>query len=230
MQIKSTKAGRTRTVEVAELFEKRRGFYGCVDESEIDKKQFFNILVGKLTTPETTFVFNCKPPSKSADSDIVTQEIDDAVRCLGIARDKFCLLQSDAARYMTTAGILLKKLYPKLFHMTCLAHLMHNCTVKVRANFPAVDKLIARVKALTVKNEARRTLFHTIGQPLQPVVTRWTSWLNAAHYYSKNLPEVKAIEENLTDAGILVQRAEEALKPQNLSAQLLQIEEQYSDL
>ena len=69
-----------------------------------------------------------------------------------------------------------------------------------------------------------------IGQPPQPVITRWTSWLNAALYYSKYLPKVDAIVENLNESGILVQRAKEALKPQNLSAQLLQIEEQYSDL
>ena len=36
--------------------------------------------------------------------------------------------------------------------------------------------------------------------------------------------------EKLADGGILVQRAKEILKPQNLSAKLLQIEEQYSDL
>ena len=115
---------------------KNEEVFMVVDESEIDKKQFFNILVGKITAPETTFVFSCKPLSKSADTDIVTREIDDAVRCLSIARDKFCLLQSDAARYMTTAGNLLKKLHPKLFHLTCLAHLMHNCcAMKIRANF-----------------------------------------------------------------------------------------------
>ena len=95
---------------------KNEEVFMVVDESEIDKKQFFNILVGKITAPETTFVFSCKPLSKSADSDIVTREIDDAARCLSIAWDKFCLLLSDAARYMATAGNLLKKLYPKLFH------------------------------------------------------------------------------------------------------------------
>ena len=114
--------------------------------------------------------------------------------------------------------------------MTCMVHLIHNCAMKVRANFPAVDELIARVKALTVKNEARRILFNVIGQPPQPVITRWTSWLNAALYYFKYLPKVIAIVENSNESGILVQRAKEALKPQHLSAQLLQIEEQYSDL
>ena len=60
-----------------------------VDESEMDKKQFLNILVGKITSPETTFVLSCKALSESADSDIVTKETDDAVHCLGIARDNF---------------------------------------------------------------------------------------------------------------------------------------------
>ena len=117
-------------------------------------------MVGKITSPETTFVLSCKALSKSADSDIVTGEIDDAVHCLGIARDKFCLLLSDAARYMTAAGDLLKKLYSKLFNVTCMAHLIHNCAMNVPANFPAVDELIARVKAQAVKNKARRILYY----------------------------------------------------------------------
>ncbi|CAK8688417.1 unnamed protein product [Clavelina lepadiformis] len=201
-----------------------------VDESEIDQRKFLNILVGKMTVPETTYIFTCKTLSKYADSDIVTREIDDAVHCLGIARHHFCLLMTDAATYMTAAGNLLKKLYPKLFHVICLAHLLHNCAMKVRACFPAVDDLIARVKALAVKNKARRALFSSIGQPPQPVVTRWASWWQAAFYYTKNLPEVRRIVEHLGDGGILLQQAKEALKSQTLSAQLLQIEEQYSDL
>ena len=127
-------------------------------------------MVGKITSPETTFVSSCKALSKSADSDIVTREIDDAVHCLGIARDKFCLLLSDAARYMTAAGNLLKKLYPKLFHVTCMAHLIHDCTVKVRANFRAVDELIARVKALTVKNKANRSASATSHNQMDQLV------------------------------------------------------------
>ena len=88
-----------------------------VDESEIDKKHFFNILFGKITAPETTFVFSCEPLSKSADSDIVTREINDAIRCFGIPRDKFCPLLSDAARNMTTARNLLKKNCTRCFFM-----------------------------------------------------------------------------------------------------------------
>ena len=62
-------------------------------------------------------------------------------------------LLSDAARYTQAAGKTLKRLYPRLFHVTCLAHLLHNCAIKVRAHYTAVDEVIARVKAATVKNK-----------------------------------------------------------------------------
>ena len=37
-----------------------------------------------------------------------------------------------------------------------MAHLLHNCAMKVRANYPDVDELVARVKAVTVENRSRR--------------------------------------------------------------------------
>ena len=56
-----------------------------VDESNINGKEFLNILVGKLTAPEKTLLFKCNPLSQSVNSNIVTREIDDAVHSLGVA-------------------------------------------------------------------------------------------------------------------------------------------------
>ena len=55
-----------------------------------------------------------------------------------------------------------------------MSHLLHNCAMKVRANYPAIDELVARVKVVTIKNTSRTFLAST-GQPPQPVVTRWCS-------------------------------------------------------
>ena len=139
------------------------------------------------------------------------------------------MLLSDAGRYKTTAGNLLKKLYPKLFHVTCMAHLIHNCAMKVRANFPAVDELIAKVKALTVKNKARRILFNVIAASATSH-NQMDQLVECCSLLLLIPSEVNAIVENLNESGILVQRAKEALEPQNLSAQLFQIKEQYSDV
>ena len=139
---------------------KDQEMFMVVDESDINGKEFLNILVGKLTASEKTLLFNCKTLSQSVNCNIVTREIDDAVHSLAVARENFCLLLTDGARYITAAGVLLKKLYPRLFQVTCMAYLLHNCAMKVRANYPAVDELVACVIAVTIKNKSRRVFFY----------------------------------------------------------------------
>ena len=195
---------------------KDQEMFMVVDESVINGKQFLSILVDKLTAPEKALLFNCKTLLQSVDSNIVTREIDNAVYFLGVVRKNVCLLLTDTARYMTTAGVLSKKLYFRLFQVTCMAHLLHNCAMKVRAHHPAVDELVAMVKAVTNKNRSRRVCFTSIGQSPQPVVTRWGNWLTAAFYHSRNLPKVRNILEGFHNGGVLVRRAQEAVKAPNL--------------
>ena len=71
---------------------------------------------------------------------------DNAVRNLGINRNFFCLLLSDATKYKIAAGITLKSLYPKLFHVTCVAHVLHNCAMKIKPHFEDVDQMMESAK------------------------------------------------------------------------------------
>ena len=114
--------------------------------------------------------------------------------------------------------------------MTCVAHSLHNCAMKIKSRFEDVDQLIAKVKAVTIKNKTRQAKFSAIGYQPQPVPTRWGSWLNAALYYAKNLPEVKAIVESLVGSGILVTQAKVSLQKSNSAGQLLKIKDQYECL
>ena len=91
---------------------------------------------------------------------------------------------------MIAAGKTLKSLYRKLLHVTFVSHLLHNCAMKIKSHFEDVDWLIAKIKAVTIKNKTRLANFSAIGYPPQPV-PKWGSWLNAALYHAKNLPEVK---------------------------------------
>ena len=56
------------------------------------------------------------------------------------------------------------------------------------------------------------------------------SWLNAALYFAKNLPEVKAIVESFADSEILITQAKVSLQKSGLAGQLLKIKEQYECL
>ena len=73
---------------------------------------------------------------------------------------------------MIVAGITLKSLHPKLFQVTCVAHLLHNCDLKIKSNFEDVDQLIAKIKAVTIKNKTKQANFSAIGYPPQPLPTR----------------------------------------------------------
>ena len=54
--------------------------------------------------------------------------------------------------------------------MTCVAHLLYNCTIKIKSHFEDVDQLIAKVKAVTIKNKTKQAKFFAIGYPPQPVL------------------------------------------------------------
>ena len=152
-----------------------------VNESTLSGTLYLNILVGSLETPPVSDLNDCQPLKCAPNSNITAQAVDDDVRNLGINRSSFfCLLLSDSAKYMIAVGIRLKSLYPKLFHMTCIAHLLHNCAMKIKSHFKDMDQLIAKVKAVTIKNKTRQAKFSAFGYPLQPVPTRLGNWLNAA--------------------------------------------------
>ena len=125
-----------------------------------------------VETPHVSYLYDCQPLKCAPNSNIIAQAVDNAVRNLGINRSFFCLLLSDAAKYMIAAGITLKSLYSKLFHVTCAAHLFHNCAMKIKSHFEDVNQLIAKVKAVTITNKARQAKFPAIGYPPQPVLTR----------------------------------------------------------
>ena len=60
---------------------------------------------------------------------------------------------------ITAADIMLKSLYPKLFHVTCVAHLLHNCAMKIKSHFEDVDQLIAKPETVVIKHKARQANF-----------------------------------------------------------------------
>ena len=149
--------------------------FAIVDNSTLSGSQYLNILVESFETPHVSYLYDCQPLKCTPNSNIIAQAVDDAVRNLGINRSFFCLLPSNAAKYMIAAGITLKSLYAKLFHVTYVAHLLHNCATKIQSHFEDVDQLIAKVKAVTIKNNTTQAKFSATGYPSWPVPTRWGS-------------------------------------------------------
>ena len=110
-------------------------------------------------------------------------------------------------------------------HVNCVAYLLHNCVVRVRAHFKNIDKVITTMKAATIKNKDPKKDFHDVGLTSfpDPVITRWATWLRVVLYYSENLPVVRSIVNNWTSAGLLVSRAKDAIKVEDLVPDLIEI-------
>ena len=107
-----------------------------VDEAEVDKQRYFNVLVGSLDIPNETFLIECLHLIAAAllFCSIILHTVDDVLlQQIGTKRETFALLLTDAARYMSLTGKPIKELHPTLMHVTCIAHFPHNCAMRVRA-------------------------------------------------------------------------------------------------
>ena len=101
-----------------------------VDESTLSGIQYQNILIGCLKTPRVSYLYDYQPQIRAPNSNSTAQAVDDAVGFLEISRNSFCLLVSDAAKHMAAAGAILRFLYPKLFHVAHVKHLLHKRAMK----------------------------------------------------------------------------------------------------
>ena len=61
------------------------------------------------------------------------------------------LVVTDAAPYMVKSMSGLKSLYPKMIHVTCLAHGLHRVAEFIRSSNSEVNRLIATGKSMFVK-------------------------------------------------------------------------------
>lgn len=87
---------------------------------------------------------------------------------------------------MVKSAVAINVFYPKMIHLTCLAHRLHRIGETIRAKFIKVDKLIAEVKKIFLKAPSRveklKEMYPNLSIPPEPIITRWRTWLNAVKY------------------------------------------------
>ena len=131
-------------------------------EAEVANQKCIKVLVCRLDAPNQTFLVDCHPldSGSNVNSCLILHTVDDIMQQLEIKRENISLFLTDAARYMSlVAGKTLKELYPPLMHVNCVAHLLHNCAMRVLAHFKNIDEVIAPIKAATIKNKIARKIF-----------------------------------------------------------------------
>lgn len=76
-------------------------------------------------------------------------------KILDVDKNKVLLVATDAAPYMVCAMKSLKVLYPKMIHVTCLAHGLHRVADFIRTQFKDVNDLVSDVKKIFRKVSPR---------------------------------------------------------------------------
>ena len=163
----------------------------------------------------------------SPNSEYIVKIITEVIKILDIAQEKFLVLLSDAAKYMTYAVNKLKDIYPNLFPFSCISHLYHNIAMKVSSFFPKVNFLIVSIKSALTKCIRRRMSFESIGLPPDTIVTRWGSWLKATRWCSTYFSELKKIVIEFEDGGKIIENAKAAVLDDDVRFELLELETKY---
>jgi hypothetical protein len=107
----------------------------------------------------------------------------------------------DGAPCMCKAGRALRLIYPRMIHIICVDHGLHNLSETIRDNYPQVDLLISKTKKVFLKSPKRIERFRSqcpgISLPPKPVITRWGTWVKAAMYYADHFEAVKGVIDSL---------------------------------
>jgi hypothetical protein len=136
---------------------------------------------------------------------------------------------------MKLEGKTLCNTYPKMIHLTCLAHAMHNVCENITKIYKSVNRLVSCGKKIFLKSQSRKQLFKDryplIPLPPEPVKTRWGSWIYAIEYYAKYYLNFKTFVNSLdANESIHIIEAQELLEGSSLECDLAYINANFNCL
>ncbi|KAF7701608.1 hypothetical protein CDIK_0684 [Cucumispora dikerogammari] len=121
-------------------------------------------MAGLISNPKAIFLLKTVSIKGSVNSAKVIKNIIYNLKEKKISTEDVLLIISDSASYMLKAISRLNNVYVNMNHISCIAHLAHNCALKIKTNYKRVNLLISSMKAITVKNHTNRNIFNKQGQ------------------------------------------------------------------
>ena len=210
-----------------------------VDETtDVEGRMIGNVLVGCLDGKiSRAYLIHCSEMER-ANHTSIGKLVNEAMQILyptGVQFDRVLLMVTDAAAYMIKAGIGLQTSYPKMVHLTCLAHGVQRVAEEVRGLYPDVDQLISNVKKIFIKAPLRVQDFHKmfpeLSMPPEPVLTRWGTWLCAANYYAEHHTAIRSIVNTFDEEdAVAIKKAKQILENNTLFASLAYIKANFTCL
>lgn len=209
-----------------------------IDETtDIEGRYVANVVVGIMDSDEEKskqkFLINTVELEK-ANHETIARAFNDSIALLGecFNKNQILLYVSDAAPYMVKSAKVLKVFYPKMIHVTCLAHAMHRVAEEIRDNFDDIDLLISYGKKIFCKAPSRvaayKNKYPDLRLPPEPITTRWGTWLEAVMYYAENFDQFKDVVEGFDDNdAVSIKRIKQILNLPNIKAQIVFVSTSY---
>lgn len=203
--------------------------WASIDETtDVDGRYIANIIVGKLSQYESKPYLLNIAVLEHCNHEEIARFFNNSMEILwpgGILHNNVYLFLSDAAPYMVKAGKSIKVFYPKIIHVTCIAHGFHRVAEFIRSEFPSVDLLISTVKKIFLKAPSRvkilKESYPDLCLPPQPIITRWGTWLDAAEYYSQNFEKIRDVLSKLdSDTAVSINKAKTLMEDTRLENNL----------
>ena len=129
------------------------------DETEdLKKNKVVNTIIGSLSAEQSQckrHLIDVRFVERTNHSTII-QSVTHSLTILwpeGIKFEKFLVLITDAAPYMRLAGDGLKLMYPKLIHITCVAHGLHNLSQYLMSEYENVNRFVVCGKKIFLNHQ-----------------------------------------------------------------------------
>jgi hypothetical protein len=229
------------TIENIKSKIENRFLWVSIDETTDSTGRYVaNFILGILDPEESVgkqiFLLNCAVLEKT-NHNTIARFFDDSIKILGegFEKDNILLFLSDAAPYMVKAAKAIQTFYPKITHVTCLAHGLHRVCEQIRSLYPNVDRLIANIKKVFLKAPSRVLIFKSLeadlNLPPEPITTRWGTWLEAVKYYSTNFEKIVKIFDHLqVEDAASIKNAYTILHEESIKNELIFIKSNYGFL
>ncbi len=197
-----------------------------------------NVIVGALKSdgPSRAHLIHLEHLEKT-NAQTIAKTFTTALQILwpqGIQYDRVLLFVSDAAAYMKKVGKDLATLFPKMIHVTCLAHGLHRIADHIRCLFSKADDLVNNIKKIFLKSPNRvqllKEMYPDLPLPPQPVITRWGTWLDAVQYYVDHYEEIRDVVQNIDDNSLAISKARALLRDDSVIGEITQIGTSFSKI
>lgn len=182
-------------------------YYIQFDEtSDSCGRKILNLLIGQCIEVRRKRPFLIKSVLlQDCTGENVCDQIEDLVLSFSLKpedKNNFKLLLSDQAPYCVLAGKLLKRKFPDLKHITCLAHCTHLVSQSImKANIFLNDYIVELKKSLNYnkKNIKIYKKHAKLAMIPFPIITRWGTWLFCAVFIKENYEQIDKYINILSD-------------------------------